>query len=331
MRKKLTIIVPVYNAGAYLRKCLDSVLAQTLAEWELILVDDGSKDESGAICDEYAGKDPRVRVIHKENGGVSMARNAGLTAAAGEYIGFVDADDWIERDMFEKLLEQAEKTGADIVMCDVATVYSDGRRVPDTITRLSKNMTLTHEEMSPEILLELAGSACRCIYSAGLVRSHQLCFPLGVKFSEDRIFNLYAMGYANRLRYIKYPYYNRFINCESAVHRFHADYFEACKKAAKCTEEAIKTAWGDGEAYQTAYLSQFITGALGAVNNYCYKTSTFSPAERRAAVKAVCEDEYLRAAITKSGRGGRRERWLLNRNVTLLTAYARLANFKHGR
>lgn len=331
MEKKLTMIVPVYDAGTYLRRCLDSILAQTLADWELILVDDGSRDASGAICDEYAGRDARVRVIHKENAGVSSARNAGLAAAGGAYIGFVDADDWIEPEMFEALLERAEETGADIVMCDAVTVYSDGKTEPDTITRLPESVTLNHQDMTAGILLELAGAVWRCIYRAELVQSRRLRFPPGVKFSEDRIFNLYAMGYANRLCYLKQSYYNRFVNCESAVHRFHADYFEACKKAAKGTQEAIKAAWDNDEACQAAYLGQFITGALGAVNNYYYKTSTLNPAERRAAVRAICEDEDIRSAITKSGCGGQRGRWIMNKNVTLLTVYARLANFKHGR
>lgn len=95
---KISIIVPVYNVEKYLRKCIDSILNQTFKDFELILIDDGSTDESGKICDEYNLKDNRIKVIHKENGGLSSARNAGLDIAQGEYIGFVDSDDWIESD-----------------------------------------------------------------------------------------------------------------------------------------------------------------------------------------------------------------------------------------
>ena len=97
---KVSIIVPVYKVEKYLRKCIDSIINQTLKDIEIILVDDGSPDNCGKICDEYAAKDTRIKVIHKENGGLSSARNAGMEVAEGEYIGFVDSDDWIESDMY---------------------------------------------------------------------------------------------------------------------------------------------------------------------------------------------------------------------------------------
>ena len=94
---KISVIIPVYNAEKYLYRCIDSVLVQTFTNWELLLIDDGSKDSSGVICDEYAAKDARVRVFHKENGGVSSARNLGLDNARGEWVAFVDSDDYIEK------------------------------------------------------------------------------------------------------------------------------------------------------------------------------------------------------------------------------------------
>ena len=97
---QISVIVPVYNVQRYLRRCVDSILSQTFSNLEVILVDDGSPDRCGAICDEYAAADPRVKVIHKPNGGLSSARNAGIEAAAGEYLAFVDSDDWLDADMF---------------------------------------------------------------------------------------------------------------------------------------------------------------------------------------------------------------------------------------
>lgn len=114
---KISVIVPVYNSEAYLSKCLECIIAQTYKDLQIILVDDGSLDRSGAICDEYALADQRIHVIHKVNGGVSSARNVGLTAAAGEWIGFVDSDDWIEPDMFECLVENAMRHDADVAVC----------------------------------------------------------------------------------------------------------------------------------------------------------------------------------------------------------------------
>lgn len=115
---KLSIIIPVYNVVQWLPETVNSVLAQTLRDFELILVDDGSTDGSGELCDAFALADSRVRVIHQENAGVSAARNAGLDAATGEFIGWVDSDDLIEADMFERLLALAQMYGADIAQCD---------------------------------------------------------------------------------------------------------------------------------------------------------------------------------------------------------------------
>lgn len=114
---KISVIVPVYKVEPYLRKCLDSIVNQTHQNLEIILVDDGSPDNCGAICEEYAARDDRIRVIHKENGGVSSARNVGLDIAEGDWIGFVDPDDWIELDMFEYLWKNAEEHEADVVAC----------------------------------------------------------------------------------------------------------------------------------------------------------------------------------------------------------------------
>ena len=120
---QVSIIVPVYQVETYLRQCIDSILAQTFTDFELILVDDGSKDKSGEICDEYAGKDGRVRVIHKENGGLSDARNAGLEQAAGEYFMFVDSDDYIAPTMIERLYNSIQSESADIAACNFCYVF----------------------------------------------------------------------------------------------------------------------------------------------------------------------------------------------------------------
>ena len=107
----ISVIVPVYNVEEYLPRCVDSLLSQTYEKLEIILVDDGTKDASDKICDAYAARDPRVKVIHKENGGLSSARNAGIDIASGEYLAFVDSDDWIEPDTYAHMLGIALKYG----------------------------------------------------------------------------------------------------------------------------------------------------------------------------------------------------------------------------
>lgn len=114
---EISIIVPIYKAERYLKTCLDSIIAQTYKNLQIILVDDGSPDGCGGICDSYAARDQRIQVIHQPNGGVAAARNAGLSAATGDWIGWVDADDWIERDMFEYLLRNAVAQKAEVCVC----------------------------------------------------------------------------------------------------------------------------------------------------------------------------------------------------------------------
>ena len=109
-----SVVVPVYNVEKYLRECVESILRQTFDDFELILVDDGSKDSSGAICDEYAATDNRIKVIDKENEGQAIARNLGIKIAKGEYLGFVDSDDWVDEEYFENLYESAQRNNCDI-------------------------------------------------------------------------------------------------------------------------------------------------------------------------------------------------------------------------
>jgi Glycosyltransferases involved in cell wall biogenesis len=123
---RISIIVPVYNSEQYLDTCVQSILAQTFIDFEILLVDDGSRDKSGSICDNYARLDKRVRVIHMQNGGVARARIAAFDLATGDYVSFIDADDWIETDMYEKMYASVEKYGAEVVICNRKIEWPNG-------------------------------------------------------------------------------------------------------------------------------------------------------------------------------------------------------------
>lgn len=126
----VSVTIPIYNASKYLRQCLESLKAQTLKDIEFILVDDGSTDDSGKICYEYAANDPRFRVIHQANGGSACARQTGLDASIGEYVIVCDSDDWVDPNMYELLYFKAKESNADIVTCGYTNEYTDGRSVP---------------------------------------------------------------------------------------------------------------------------------------------------------------------------------------------------------
>lgn len=176
----VSIIIPVYKAEATLCKCLNSFVSQSLIEWEAILVDDGSPDGSGQICDEYAAKDHRFRVIHQQNRGVAMARQAGVDAAWGEYIIHADADDWVESAMLEKLYSKAQETGADVVICDY---YNDTligefyeKQEP---SQLEPNIVLN------EMFHRLHGSLCNKFVKRACYTRYNLHFYKGINYCED--------------------------------------------------------------------------------------------------------------------------------------------------
>ena len=127
---EISIVVPVYNQDRYLAQCVESLLSQTFSDIEIILVDDGSTDQSGTICDRYEKMDVRIRVIHKVNGGLSDARDAGIDAAEGEYIAFVDSDDFVAKEMYDKLYVSIKREGADIAVCNCTIVDGEGRFIP---------------------------------------------------------------------------------------------------------------------------------------------------------------------------------------------------------
>lgn len=141
----ISIIVPVYNVEDYIERCIKSILDQSFREFELILVDDGSLDMSGKICDEYAKNDQRIKVIHKKNGGLSSARNEGIKVARGEYIGFVDSDDFINKDMYKILYRISKKYDADISVCDFEYI-SDNKEVVGSICESKKNIVIYSNE-----------------------------------------------------------------------------------------------------------------------------------------------------------------------------------------
>jgi glycosyltransferase involved in cell wall biosynthesis len=213
---KVSIIVPVYNVDKFLHKCVDSILAQTLTDFELLLVDDGSKDNSGLICDKYATKDSRVRVFHKENGGVSSARNLGLENAQGDWIIFIDSDDWIEPNMLKDIYEKAILEHADLVYCDLRMIFNNHTEILH-IAEYNTNKT----KMLNNFIKSTFGTAAGMLAKKNLYESNEIRYPIGVKFCEDFYVAIRLMLYSEKICYIPttYYYYNR-QNEASASHSF---------------------------------------------------------------------------------------------------------------
>jgi len=203
---KISVIVPVYNVEEYLARCVDSVLAQTYENLEVILVDDGATDTSGSICDDFAAKDSRVRVIHKENGGLSSARNTGLEAATGECIAFVDSDDWIESDAYAHLLDLMEKHQVKLVCGGRYDVSGKtGQRTVGLCPR--REEVISGEELAGRIFLwdGCDSSACDKLYHSSLLENFR--YPEG-KVCEDVPVTYKIVLQADRVAMSDKPFYN---------------------------------------------------------------------------------------------------------------------------
>ncbi len=206
---KVSIIVPVYKVERYLDKCISSIVNQTYTNLEIILVDDGSPDQCPQMCDAWAEKDTRIRVIHKENGGLSDARNAGMAVATGEYIAFVDSDDWIAPDLYTHLYRRLTEDHSDISACGVQLVWEDGTS-PRILTCMG-NHVLSKEEAMQAIIEEswLKQPVWYKLYKTNLIKD--ILFPVG-KYHEDVFWSYQAVDKANKVSvsdYIGYYYLQR--------------------------------------------------------------------------------------------------------------------------
>lgn len=245
MPVKVSVVVPVYNAAASLTRCLESLRTQTLDDMEFLLVDDGSTDSSGEICDRAADADGRFHVLHIENGGPANARNVGMAAAAGEYIGFADADDWMEPEMYARLYGQAAAQDADIAVCDYWSERGDTARclsvLPGEETLYGRDAVLTrilpyffgyaddelHDYKRCCPLADTRSYVWIGLYRTRMIRAHDLRFPSEkLYYTEDNLFNLLAANRCGRLCYLPQPLYHHTEAAGSFTGRFTEKYFD---------------------------------------------------------------------------------------------------------
>ena len=211
----ISVIIPVYNVEQYLNRCVDSVINQTYKNLEIILIDDGSTDNSGKICDEYALKDNRIKIVHKQNAGVSSARNEGLKIAKGDYVGFVDSDDYIEKDMYEVLHNSLIENKTEISCCDFfAFNKKENKYVPcfDTTINgvLSINETLNTKSGH-------GGNLWSKLYSKKVISD--IRFNENLSFGEDYMFVMNAFFKAKRIAFSKDAKYYYYYNVNSVTRR----------------------------------------------------------------------------------------------------------------
>lgn len=323
----VSVIIPIYNTGEYLYACIQSVSKQTYNDLQIIMVDDGSCAETANICDEIAASDSRIEVIHKINEGVSIARNVGLEAANGDIICFVDSDDTIELNMIESLVDALDRTGAQIAMCDATTITSGKPDSLDTISLLGSSRILEKSDITPAMLTLLAGSAWRCAYRRTDMLSSLAKFPVGVKFSEDRIFNIIGMGLAERIVYVKESFYNRLIRKGSACFRFYPDMTEQIGKMRAVMLDCVRRYWG--ENYVESFERQIAGQIRYAITNYTASVAGRTLSQKFSSVRMLCDNTGMRECIMNSKSSDIRSRMILNSNYRLLTLIGILTNKIH--
>lgn len=286
---EISIIVPVYKVEKYLPKCLDSILAQTFSDFEVLLVDDGSPDSSGRIAEEYAERDSRIKVFHKENGGVSSARNYGLRQARGQYIAFCDSDDWVEADWLKTLYEQISEYPVDLSVCGLMKEDEAGK------TLFSIDERHIYTKNKEEALLTLfngdgyyryQGWVVNKLYKKEILIKNHIYFNEKISYSEDRLFNFFYLLHCSSIVYSTDPKYHYLIRQNSAMISYHENkvYQEKYGTFMDAFEIMSRICIPFPLVIRQALASNYI---LDSINLYFkYNTSSFRK-EIHAKVKAV--------------------------------------------
>lgn len=235
----LSIIVPIYNLENELPKCIDSILRQTYQDFELILVDDGSTDQSASICRKYEEEDPRIRFFHKDNGGVSSARNLGLEMAHGYYISFVDGDDLIEPDLYERLIDDLQRSGADMSCCQLDRINKEGRHI---VSYQAVSGLLSADEVAAQFfdegyIKECMYGPCHKVFRAECIE-HIRFKPY--HYGEDLLFMFETIGNTKHIYIDDYVGYHYVLRKDSATMSEFSlsrlDYVKAAREVEKCCE-----------------------------------------------------------------------------------------------
>lgn len=204
----ISVIIPVYNSVSYLNRCIQSVISQVYQDWECILVDDGSTDGSGLLCDQWGQKDLRLKVIHQENQGVSAARNHGINVSNGDFLIFIDSDDWVEPNYISELVNHRD--GADMVVSGIVGEYSDGKK--ESVVPLQQGV-IEISEKDADLFAHLNETSLlygpvNKLYVAEIIKSNNIAFPEDYSYGEDLLFNFHYLEYAHKISMIPVATYH---------------------------------------------------------------------------------------------------------------------------
>ena len=299
----ISVIIPAYNAEKYIVKCLESLRKQTFQDWEAVIVNDGSKDNTRALCDQCAAEDERIRVIHlRKNAGVSNARNVGLSNATGKYIAFLDADDRYEFHSLQTMWDLMQETGADTVACGHLYLWPNGAKA----TEISVPAGVYDEAgIREKIIFPLLGERLkqpvfngyivRYLYSAEIIRNAKISFEGA--YLEDELFVMEYFCNAKKLAATEEPLYRYFQNPSSATHRYMADFMDVFTRFME-RKEALVDRYQLANARPQWRENSNWAGLLIAIGNEYAASNPKSVREKQKTVKAICQRPEMAAAIS---------------------------------
>ena len=333
----ISVIVPAYNAEKYIVNCVECVRKQTFQDWEMVIVNDGSKDKTRSLCDHCAAEDPRVRVIHlRKNAGVSNARNVALSEAKGDYIAFLDADDRYEVNYLQTLWDIMQSAGADSAACAHLNLWSNGAKAPEiTLPAGTYDAQAIREKIVYPLLGErltqpvFNGFIWRFLYSAEIIRNARITFEGA--YLEDELFLMEYFCNAKKLAVTEAPLYRYFLNPSSATHRYMADFMKVFSRFMERKEEVVARYDLNNARPQWRENSNW-AGLLIAIGNEYAATNQKSVREKQKTVKEICRRPEMAqaiSAITPVGLSGNKQmvaKLVKGKHFFILTQLYRLKN-----
>lgn len=298
---KISIIMPVYGVEDYVGKAIESIQAQTLIDWEFFCVDDGTKDRSGEICEEYAAKDPRIIVIHKENGGAPSARNVAIDRAKGKYMYFMDSDDWAEPTMLEDMYNLAEKNNSQLVVSGyyIDTYYNDTEKFvqkqfyDDVVFATQQEFRENAHKLFDRNLLYTPWNK---LYLSSYILENKLYFPQ--TFWDDFPFNLSVVRNVERVSVTSNKYYH-FIRkrTESETAKYRTDMFDKREEEHSWMLDLYEHWELDTPETREFLARRYIERVIGCIENVTNRNCTLSPKEKKSEIKKMISSDRARQAV----------------------------------
>lgn len=298
---KVSVIMPVYGVEDYVGKAIESIKNQTLTDWEFFCVDDGTKDRSGEICDEYAAKDPRIIVIHKENGGAPSARNVAIDKARGKYMYFMDSDDWAEPTMLEDMYNLAKRDNAQLVVAGfyIDTYYSDTEKYSQqqfcesAVYKNSREFRQNAHKLFDKNLLYTPWNK---LYLSSYILENKLYFP--ETFWDDFPFNLSVVRDVERVTVTSEKYYH-FIRKrgESETAKYRADMFQKREEEHSWMLELYEHWKTDSPEIREFLARRYIERVIGCIENVTNRNCTLSSKEKKAEIKKMISSDRAKEAV----------------------------------